>query len=1313
MKGPSLELDITANIDTLHKQLMEIAGVLRELKENSEVKIDMTAVYIKTKKKIIDALADIRKQIDEVNKVGIQVNLDDSDGTDKAIKKIEAVKEAATSLSRHLAEANKQLADLAGKGFEANEAAKGSTKSMVERLKADLESGKSKKAQGLTNTEQNQIAITDEKLMRIKKDIAEIRQPVPITFTIADVAPILTILSQLTAHLENARKAIDAIKADEATKKMLQGAKDKNQQLVNKKTFDNFSKGFEDAFAKADIGGHIEKALAGVDMRQMTAAINAMLANMNSQAKDKEVNISVGLDNKRITALNTRIDKLVESIKAKTKDIPVSLKLNFGESTEKIKQTTTAINEMVASVTAKAEVKDLDIGVTLDNKKIAGLKKRVDNLIASIKEKSKDIPVTLKLDIEKFNEKLKQMKAILDRAIATKRFKPEINADIEPLKKKLSAAKKALDNLQKSDATKIKITAVIADATAEVKKFNEVNKQVIDGKTIIIKADHKQFDTGIEHVKKELASLKDHTIYINSNVKDMFAKVAEAKKVAADLEKAKEEAQPKEESKKEKKAKTVDYNKMAMLLYDHPLSNGKTDEGNATVGQRLSAVKTLQSAAALGKTKPKDANAWLPDKKIMNFLAKEREKLEELAKAVSQNMTLAQARRVQKDMAAKAEQDALLKDIVTARDNRSKEKQEYSNRTTALNVKEQFQNEQARLNQNSRNKSLADTAIEQEQKAVTDASNDIRKQMEAVGKVEKELKKIQSKWTESHYGLQPMSQKSYMRYSKAEQELIDRLNSLNGSGDSHKTLFNGASGYKSYRKNFTNLATIYGSVAMQEANDKLANEIANKAIEARAKREKEEAAKKAEAERDAAKAKQAADRAEVAEAQRLVKLDEERAKAENERAKKQKAIANIAFAYSQELARQNQLIRSGTEIQQKDVDNANRKVQALRRQWDNAEWAGEGSKPELRQAPMENANAKEINSKRAVENAMAWRNQYFTTANDKVSTLTASLERMYTELKRDPGNTGLKQYISDTTAELRSARKEAKAVQEQMKMLSFGDMTKGLSRKMSWIAGAFGFYESYDILRKAGETITAIDEGMANLATVMPQLHHSQQEMIKEQGVMIDIASRYGSTIDDVIESARLWGRMYKDQETANLLSEQSTRLAIADNFSLGESTKAVEAAMFQYGLQAESSAEALAYSNRIIDVYTKLSHNAGVSAQDLAAGVERSGAVAHQAGMDFEFLTSLIAQGTRSTALSGSAIGTMLKTLVASFRSDKAVEELKKIDVQVKETQGGIEKFRDSRQILLDIALQAKYSDMDIQKPLLAISGGSPKFAA
>ena len=350
----------------------------------------------------------------------------------------------------------------------------------------------------------------------------------------------------------------------------------------------------------------------------------------------------------------------------------------------------------------------------------------------------------------------------------------------------------------------------------------------------------------------------------------------------------------------------------------------------------------------------------------------------------------------------------------------------------------------------------------------------------------------------------------------------------------------------------------------------------------------------------------------------------------DESARKQQKIRDIAFAYSQELARQNQLIQSGVEIKQKDIEASERRIARLKRDWEQA-----GATQELREAPLVGRDAQEVNRARAVNNAMAWQNSYYSTASSKVSSLTSSLERLYTELNRNPGNAGIKQYINQTSAELVKARKEAKEVAKQMQILQEASF-KGWGHKLRWIGGALGFYESYDVLRQFAETITQVETGMANLATVMPDIHHSQQAMVEEQKAMIDTAAKYGETVDDVIESARLWGRMYKDRNTVNLLAEQSSRLAVADNFSLEESTKAVEAAMFQFGLQAKSSAEAVAYSNRIIDVYTKLSHNAGVSAQDLAAAVERSGSVAHQAGMDFEFLTALIAQGTRATALSG-----------------------------------------------------------------------------
>lgn len=67
-----------------------------------------------------------------------------------------------------------------------------------------------------------------------------------------------------------------------------------------------------------------------------------------------------------------------------------------------------------------------------------------------------------------------------------------------------------------------------------------------------------------------------------------------------------------------------------------------------------------------------------------------------------------------------------------------------------------------------------------------------------------------------------------------------------------------------------------------------------------------------------------------------------------------------------------------------------------------------------------------------------------------------------------------------------------------------------------------------------------------------------------------------------------------------------------------------------------------------------------------------------------------------------------MLKTFVASLRSDKAVKELDKIGVKVKEIgDDGVERFRNVQDVILELAVKMKYSEKDVQKTLLAVSGG------
>ena len=329
-------------------------------------------------------------------------------------------------------------------------------------------------------------------------------------------------------------------------------------------------------------------------------------------------------------------------------------------------------------------------------------------------------------------------------------------------------------------------------------------------------------------------------------------------------------------------------------------------------------------------------------------------------------------------------------------------------------------------------------------------------------------------------------------------------------------------------------------------------------------------------------------------------------------------------------------------------------------------------------------------------------------------------QRVYALWKSDP-TAANKAALDNVKASLAAVRKEYEAFQKDVNNTEpskkFASFEQKLRSHLYWITAGSLLGAAFAVPTETFNSLVQLDEEMHNLATVMPQLEGKSSEAIEkyqeEQRALINTASAYGESVKDVMESARLWGRMYKDQATVNTLVSQSAKLAVADNFSMAESTKAVEAAMFQYGMVAKNSAEALAYSNKIVDVYTKLSHNAGVSAQDLAAGVERSGSVAKQAGISFEFLNALIAQGTRATALSGSEIGNMLKTMLASFNSDKAVKELNKLGIATTETVNGVKKVRSAQAVLMDVAVAAQGTNKDLKDLWIQMSGGRPKLAA
>lgn len=184
------------------------------------------------------------------------------------------------------------------------------------------------------------------------------------------------------------------------------------------------------------------------------------------------------------------------------------------------------------------------------------------------------------------------------------------------------------------------------------------------------------------------------------------------------------------------------------------------------------------------------------------------------------------------------------------------------------------------------------------------------------------------------------------------------------------------------------------------------------------------------------------------------------------------------------------------------------------------------------------------------------------------------------------------------------------------------------------------------IVQASSEAFIQLPKAMAGVQQVLPQLHDNQEALNKATSDFIGISERYGQSIFEVLDGAKLWGRQYKDLNTVMTLTNATTLLSVVDNLELSDANKALEASMSQFGKTAKDSSQAFQYSMEIVDSWSNLAHNAMVSTQDLALGMEKTGSVANMMGVSFDEMNALIATSVRDTGMSGQNLGNMWKSV-------------------------------------------------------------------
>nr|WP_244310661.1 phage tail tape measure protein [Paenibacillus ottowii] len=305
-------------------------------------------------------------------------------------------------------------------------------------------------------------------------------------------------------------------------------------------------------------------------------------------------------------------------------------------------------------------------------------------------------------------------------------------------------------------------------------------------------------------------------------------------------------------------------------------------------------------------------------------------------------------------------------------------------------------------------------------------------------------------------------------------------------------------------------------------------------------------------------------------------------------------------------------------------------------------------------------------------------------------------------------------------------RRSLSQTEAQMKQ-TFNTTPNWISRVGDMATHALVFNTAYAAMHKTQE---ALKEGLVGIESNMAgyiqtnehyflEYNEGTKEMVMNTEKLHDQTTKFirtahdlGSEIMDVTESARLWGRMYKDAGVVQEMVRKSTMLSTVDLVSLEGATKSMESTFAQYGVQIKDSNDAMVLGGRVLDSWSKVAHDTMAPARDLGAAFERTGKIAAETGVSFDFMNGLISAGVRNTALSGENLGNMWKTVLGTIRTDKAVAEIERLGVQTKEVVNGTEQWKRAEDILLELSTKVIDKNYDLTKSYADISRGVYQYA-
>lgn len=234
------------------------------------------------------------------------------------------------------------------------------------------------------------------------------------------------------------------------------------------------------------------------------------------------------------------------------------------------------------------------------------------------------------------------------------------------------------------------------------------------------------------------------------------------------------------------------------------------------------------------------------------------------------------------------------------------------------------------------------------------------------------------------------------------------------------------------------------------------------------------------------------------------------------------------------------------------------------------------------------------------------------------------------------GLTGLQSEFSATERTIRSNGRAVQSFGAQISQLF--NMVKNYISPSAIISSAISSF------RTALSTAVDIEDSLAQLKIVT---NATDNDLVNFFDTATEHAKELGASITDVLSSIEVFSRLGYNLEDASTLSNYATALSKVAATTEDEATSGLTSIIKGFGMDV-SEAE------HVSDVLIKVGQEYAISASELMAAFERSGAAMNASNTSFEKSTALYA-AANAAVQDASTVGTALKTVSARIRGAKS----------------------------------------------------------